>query len=113
MKTAKEDEQTNKDDTKKRSKPKKEPKSRKGAKSKPERSQNEIEPDQDTPDMLDKSVQTPRRYPCERINLTAKAELGKIADETLSEGMPVTDYLLVSMFIELLKSTPNMGGEYL
>lgn len=52
----------------------------------------------------DKCVQTPKFYPNEKVILSQMAELGKIAYEEVSDGNSLTDFLLVSMFIEYLKS---------
>ncbi|XP_028142518.1 sperm flagellar protein 2-like [Diabrotica virgifera virgifera] len=61
-------------------------------------------------DHQDKLVQTPRIFPSEEIVLTPFAELGRIAEEELSKGNVLTDYLLVSMFIEYLRSKPDIEG---
>lgn len=63
-------------------------------------------------DKMEKKIQTPRYFPCEEVVLSAEAELGKIADEELTRGQPLTDFLLVAMLIEYLKSKTNMKGYY-
>ncbi|XP_072394484.1 sperm flagellar protein 2-like [Diabrotica undecimpunctata] len=59
---------------------------------------------------VDKLVQTPRIFPSEEIILSPYAELGRIAEEELSKGNVLTDYLLVSMFMEYLRSKPDIEG---
>lgn len=46
----------------------------------------------------------------EDIPLSVASELGKIAMEQMSLGHPLTDYLLVSMFVEYLKSLKDISG---
>ncbi|XP_056635513.1 sperm flagellar protein 2-like [Diorhabda sublineata] len=58
----------------------------------------------------DKRVQTPKFYPCEKIILSPQAELGKIVIEELTNGHALTDYLLVSMFVEYIRSKPDIEG---
>ncbi|KAL1497675.1 hypothetical protein ABEB36_008597 [Hypothenemus hampei] len=57
-----------------------------------------------------KMVQTPIKFPCEEIPYTLSAVLGKTAQELLDEGQPLEDFLLITMFVEYLKSLPNLNG---
>ncbi|XP_074037928.1 sperm flagellar protein 2 [Leptinotarsa decemlineata] len=96
--------------TKKKNKSRSDLKLKKGAKPGSEYFGKKSEQKQDTIEMSDKAIQTPKKYPGEEIHLTTKAELGKVADEELSYGRPLTDYLLIDMFIEFLKAIPDMRG---
>lgn len=58
----------------------------------------------------EKKVQTPKYFPWEEILLSPQAELGKIAEEELARGQSLTNFLLVAMLVEYLKSKPNMKG---
>lgn len=60
---------------------------------------------------LEKKVQTPKYFPWEEVALSPEAELGKIAEEELANGETLTDFLLIAMFVEYLKSRPNMQGK--
>ncbi|KAJ8943281.1 hypothetical protein NQ318_017299 [Aromia moschata] len=79
------------------------PKGKKGEKSKAKEAKEKGK-------KVDKTVQTPRIYPCEEITLSVKAQLGKTAHEVLNEGMFLTDFLLVTMFVEYLKSRSDIKG---
>lgn len=61
-------------------------------------------------DKAEKKVQTPKYFPCEEIVFTHQAELGKIAEEELTRGKILTDFLLIAMFVEYLKSKINNKG---
>lgn len=61
---------------------------------------------------VDKVVQTPKYYPDEEIPLSRAAELGKVAQELLEAGEPLTIYILVATFVEYLKSKPQATGSW-
>lgn len=64
----------------------------------------------DKKSFIDKKVQTPRYYPDEEIPLTHQAELGKVAHEVLESGEPLTSFIVAAMFVEYLKSKPDIKG---
>ncbi|KAJ8923226.1 hypothetical protein NQ315_001781 [Exocentrus adspersus] len=84
----------------------------KGEKSKAKGGNNKEEQGQVTSDprFLDKMVQTPKYYPDEDISLTSRAELGRVAQEVLQAGEALTSHIVVAMFIEYLKSKPDIKG---
>ncbi|CAG9761299.1 unnamed protein product [Ceutorhynchus assimilis] len=57
-----------------------------------------------------KQVQTPLKFPCEEIIYTHQAQLGKTTQELLDQGEPIGDFLLADIFIEYLKSIPDLKG---
>lgn len=86
-------------------------KDKKGMKNKlkPSTTEEEVVPQKT---FADKIVQTPRYYPNEEIPLSHTAELGKVAQEVLEAGEPLTNYILVAMFVEYLKSKPQITGSF-
>lgn len=52
---------------------------------------------------FDKTIQTPKFFPTEEPTLSKAAELGKVADEELASGRPLTDFLIIDMFKEYLR----------
>ncbi|CAG9813387.1 unnamed protein product [Phaedon cochleariae] len=103
------DEQIQKDKTK-GSQSKKSLKKGAKSKSKTDRNINTVEDVEDKFALADKTVQTPKVYPCEEIPLSPKAELGRIAEEELSRGSSLTDHLLVHMFLEFLRPKHHLKG---
>ncbi|CAG9857088.1 unnamed protein product [Phyllotreta striolata] len=58
-------------------------------------------------DKAEKVVQTPKIFPDEIVELSNAGSLGKIISEELSAGNCLTDFLMVSTFIEYLKNKEN------
>lgn len=57
-----------------------------------------------------KQTQTPKTIPEEEIALSAAADLGKYAYESLNAGDTLTDYLLSAMIVEYLKEQDDISG---
>ncbi|KAF7284780.1 hypothetical protein GWI33_021647 [Rhynchophorus ferrugineus] len=104
------DKQDNNNETKKaKSKTTKAPK--KGAKSKTMAKSSKTEVSEEPSKEYDnKIVQTPIKFPWEEIEFSRQAILGRTGQELLDVGQPLTDFLLVAMFIKYLKSIPNLKG---
>ncbi|CAK1586784.1 unnamed protein product [Parnassius mnemosyne] len=57
-----------------------------------------------------KQTQTPKCIPEDNISLSAAANLGKYAYNTLTQGETLTDYLMTAMIIEYLKNQKEING---
>ncbi|XP_017767840.1 PREDICTED: sperm flagellar protein 2-like [Nicrophorus vespilloides] len=72
------------------------------------KSSNQKKPE--TRNFDEKESQTPVRFPCEELVLSASGELGRIAFEMLNLGNSPNDHLLCTMFLEYLKTLTGIDG---